>query len=326
MTTLDYREEEKRLKTKMEGHLLSERRQIARWSNWAGDIGFECDLFHVLARTKPDLMPLPEIGLLKVFAVSNMLEAPILRMMGAAGLEIVEVGRPFQLLKEKISGKIDAKVVVGDEEKIKIPLELKCLSPYRFREVAKIKEAGGSLLNAKSVWMRKYPAQIMIYDYMDGSELGAWLFYEKASGDFLPWILPIDLDYVGTLLQRAERVNEWVDKNQEPKPERKEICAGCAFERTYCFMGKDYGPGYEFLTAPEEAERVRRYLAIEETAKEAEDLWDEFKARYRGRTVILEDFKIVSKAEEVTAYRIPKEVKEPFATKEVRYRLSIEKL
>jgi hypothetical protein len=287
---------EQNLKERVDQHILSGIKSFARWSNWAGDLGFECDTYQALCRLKPELKPLPDLGLAKVFRASGMLEAPNLRLLEEAGIKIVEQARPYTWNEKKISGRIDAKIEFEvDGKLLRIPLEHKALSPNSYRTVLKHKQDGISLRQSKYSWMRKYPGQLQIYDLMDGSEYGLWMFYEKVCGDYFFWLDPIDYTYTEELIQRAERTNAAVEAGTIPEPERKPICEGCDFERTHCFVGKEGGEGWEFITDAEWLIKVQRYLEIKPLTSEAEDLWDEFKAAFQAKTVIIGDQKFESK-------------------------------
>lgn len=319
---------ENALKAKADAYLMRERDIHPRWSNWAGDLGFECDTYQCLARLHPELKPLPDIGLMKIFRASSMTEKPNLQFLSDAGIKIVEQGRPYQWVEKKISGRIDSKIGIEVEGKeFIVPLEHKAVSPYVFRDIIKHKAEGIPLQKSKRAWLRKYPGQIMTYELMDGAEFGSFFYYDKAGGDYLFWIVSLDLEYAETLVQRAERVNKFVDEGVIPPAERKEICERCDFEKTACFTGKEGGEGYEMIFDQADLDaKLARWDEIREIAKEFEEIDDDIKSAFKGKTVITADFKIESKPYEYTKFNVPPEIGSQYAEKRQGFRTTIKRL
>jgi len=318
---------EKSLKTAVDQHLLRSRKQFARTSNWASDLGTDCETgrYHVLCRLKPELRPLPSVDLLKRFRTGTMAEGPNLRLLDDAGLKIVEQARPYQWPEKQISGRIEGKILV--EGLGTIPFEHKACSPNSFRSILKHKEEGIPLTKSKFSWLRKYLGQLQIYNLMDGSEWGCWFYYEKLSGDFFFWLLEIDLEYVERLVRRAEQTNEHVSRNFIPEAKRCQECDSCDFETTACFTGKDYGEGFELAIDKQELNQdLRRWWELKPSKEEFEELNEGIRKMIEGRKVLTEDFKAESILTETTVYDIPKEAKAPFARKSSYYRLKVEKL
>lgn len=278
---------EGKLKEKVDLYLSKEIKAYARWSNWAGDLGLDCDTYQALCRLKPELKPLSTLEKIKIFRTGNISETPNLQLMQNAGIKILEQARPYQWKEKQISGRIDAKIEIQNEKKLIIPLEHKACSPNVFRTILKHKQEGTSLTKSRYPWVRKYPGQLQVYELMDGSEYGVWFFYNKVSGDYFFWFLQIDFEYTETLIKRAERCNENVDKNFIPPPEQKEICDGCDFASTFCFSGKTYGPGFEFISDPEIETKVDKYFELEDAEKERKEIHEELKDTFEKRHVII---------------------------------------
>jgi len=318
---------EERLKTQIDVNLLKDTGHRPRLSNWAGDLGFACDTYQVLCRVRPDLRPDTDLGLKKVFRASGLLETPNLTLMQEAGLRIVEQARSYQWTEKKISGRIDAKIAVPELSKRPIPLEHKALSPNSFRTVAKHKAEGIPLTKARYTWLKKYPGQLMVYDLMDGEEFGTWFFFEKSSGDYFFWILPLDLAYAEELVQRAERTNEAVEANRIPAPERKVECEDCDFEMTHCFPGKDFGEGYDIaIDRAELNEKAKRFLELKPMKKEFEEIDREFKELYKGKNILLADTKIFWKAYEQSLLDLPEDLRKKFTKKVSNFKMHVEAL
>ncbi|MFW6132179.1 MAG: hypothetical protein ACOC5F_06255 [Candidatus Aminicenantaceae bacterium] len=318
---------EQNLKEKLDSYLAKKIKSYARWSNWAGDLGFECDTYQALCRLKPELKPLPDLGLIKVYRTGTQLETPNLQLMQNAGIEIVEQARPYQWREKEISGRIDAKVKISTNGKeVIVPLEHKACSSSIFMAIKNHKEKGIPLHKSKYHWVRKYPGQLLVYELMDGSEFGVWFFYNKVSGDFFFWVLPIDYDYTEELIQRAERCNKNVKKGDIPKPKQKNICKKCDFAKTFCFPGQDYGPGFDFLSDEEKEAKLIRWYETEEPYKEHKQLDKELKEDFKGKDTVIGDFMITSKEYERKSYNVPSEIKEQYLEITKYFRTKIEKL
>jgi len=299
------KEIEKKLKEQVDEFLKKEIKSFARWSSWAGDLGWPCDTYQALCRLKPELKPLPDLNLIKVFRTGQIIELPNLQLLQNAGIRIIEQARSYQWVEKKISGRIDAKIEIElNGKKLKIPLEHKALSPNVYRHILKHKEENIPLQKSKYPWVKKYPGQLQTYMLMEGIEYGMWFFFEKVSGQYDFWLFPFDFEYAESLLQRAERANENVEKGIIPEPERQEICKNCDFVKTYCFVGKDYGAGFDFLTDEELLNKLIRREELEAAYKEYLEIDEELKEIFRGKNVIIGDFKIISKEVERKEYTI----------------------
>jgi hypothetical protein len=291
----DLRAIESKIKAKVETHLADAGRGGGAYvSNRASELGLACDTYHVLRWLRPELWQPPDVGLKKIFRIGEAMERPNLRLVEDAGFKVVEHGRPYSWAPMKISAHIDAKIIVPELSPDPIPLEHKTLSPNGFRFFRKAYDSGAdwhAILEAKYTAYRKYPAQLQVYELLDGAAFGAWMLFEKASGDFFFWIHALDLDYAESLLRRAERVNAAVAAGEVPTPVRCDFCRDCQFQKSFCFLGQDFGPGHDVILDPSESAeweaKLDRYAELASAASEHDDLWDEIKERFGGKTTIV---------------------------------------
>jgi len=226
----------------------------------------------------------------KIFRIGREWERPNVRWLQDADIKVREVGdKRFHWKEYNIVGYMDADIVIPEiDPDLRIPLEHKTVSPDGFRAIKKCKENGIPLTQAKQIWVRKYPGQIMIYDLFKEVDVGAWFFFEKSSGDFLWWLSMLDYEYAETLIKRAERCEENVAKNFIPEPVTKEICNRCDFAFTYCFPDKDYGPGFVFLTNQEAADYLDQRDAVLEPHQKFTPLDKLIKGHFKGQNVVIE--------------------------------------
>ena len=265
-TPVAVEETEKLLTDKLESHIESEiSNNISRGHNNASDIGFECDTYQVLCRLKGELKPKISPSLKKLFRVGIEWERPNIRWLQDADLTVRDTAdRRFEWKKYNIVGYMEADIKPRAFSSY-LPLEHKTCSANSFRAIKKYKEQRISLTKADQLWLRKYPGQLMTYMLFKGIDFGVWFFFEKQSGQYLFWILPLDYDYTDSLIRRAERCEENVKAGMIPKPAYCEMCAQCPFALTYCFPDRDFGPGFELLDDESLEQKIKRMKELEGT-------------------------------------------------------------
>jgi len=150
---------------------------------------------------------------------------------------------PDGFLEKHISGKID--FFISRDELRKIPVEIKWLS-------AGIEKSWKEMLYSDKRWIRRYPAQIMIYMYLRASRYGLFLAFNKLNSK--PSHIWIDFEdnevisYIEGLLQKAERVWKAIEEKKPPdriSPEAG-ICLDCDF-LTICEPPIYFGEGVKEL-------------------------------------------------------------------------------
>ena len=334
MIDADLRDIEQSLVLQVDQQLLRNRNsgKIVK-GNRASEIGHTCLTFHSLRRLRPDVAPPKDLGTLKRFYIGTVMERPNLRLLQDAGLNVVESQQPLDWEIGNLTGHMDAWISLPQLSPDPIPLEHKTAAPSTYRMVRKIYENGADwhdLLKHKFSFLRGYPAQLQSYQLLSNTEWGCWFFFEKASGDYFFWIVPLDLEYAEILVKRAEAVEKNVKAKLIPDPVRCEECAGCDYASAYCFLGKDYGQGYDLLLTAEEIAiwlpHLERYAELKPFSQEYDDLDEEIKTAFKGRTVLVGPFLVTSKPYDTTAAKIPPEIRAQYSRLIVGHRLSIERI
>lgn len=272
-------EMERDFQTRVDNYLANKiSNRTSRSRNNASDIGFECDTFQAACRLKGELRPKITVRQKKIFRIGEEWEDPNFSFLKKAGVPVRAAAQSFYWPELNISGRLDGIAWIKhplNGKEIEIPAEHKTCSPNSFSAIKKIKGQGGSLVSARQHWLRKYPAQIMMYMLFKEYDYGLWYFFEKVTGQDLFWICELDYEYTEQCLRRAERCNENAEKGIIPTPVFKDLCHGCDFELTMCFPDRNYGPGYDFM----ESEEIEKMIV---EMKEAEPhhstylkLWNE---------------------------------------------------
>jgi len=149
-------------------------------SNRASEAAHPCVRFLVLSRLEPNLKQLHDVGLQRIFDEGNLHEEAVLREIQKAGLKIKEQQRPYEWKKFELAGRIDAKVA-DDGSAIFYPLEIKSCSPFVFPVIRNLSPA--EMITSKYSWVRRYPAQILLYCMMEAVEEGIIIFKNKTTGE-----------------------------------------------------------------------------------------------------------------------------------------------
>lgn len=300
-------------------------KQYPHPTNRASEAGHPCVRFLVLSRIHTELKIMHDLGLQRIFDEGNLHEDSLMRELMEAGIRVVEQQRAYTWPQFELSGRIDAKIGVNGSF---VPLEIKSCSPNVFLAVRDM--APSDMLKAKYPWIRKYPAQLLLYCLMEGSACGIMLFKNKVTGEKCQKLFILDdemLAYAEGVLKKLEAVNGWVHKGEAPPAERCPDCEGCGFAKTSCFVGKDFGPGFEMIFDAAEVEaKLDRRAELAPAAKEYASLDEEVKEQFKGRSAVVGAWRIEARPYERTEYDVPNEIKAPYAVKKRYFKSVIEKI
>lgn len=269
-------------------------------SNWASKLGHPCIRHLVHHRLDWEKAEKHGVDLQLIFNGGKVLEQAIAKpYLEKGGYEIVEMDRSIQTTdneifrKANINGKLDFICRKGDFE---FPVEVKTMSPHLFNKVESIED----LLFSKHVWHRSYPGQLMMYLLGKNYEVGMFLFINKVN--FEPkhiWVHQ-DYTYAEELIQKAYKVNQFVEK--EEYPDRIEydpsVCGRCEYANT-CLGDIDRVEA-ELITDAQWPEMIEEYLDLKKQMKPIKDRYEELdemiKKRFEGvEKAIVGDYLVTGK-------------------------------
>ncbi len=302
-------------------------RRIKSWphpNNRASEAGHPCVRFLVLARTDNDKKVLHDVGLQRIFDEGNLHEDAMLREMADAGLRIVEQQRTFEWSKFQLAGRVDGLLAVDGD---RLPLEIKSSSPNVFRAIVDMTPS--DMLTSKYSWIRKYPAQLLLYMLMQGVPTGVMIFKNKTTGEKCQKLFILDgpmLEYAELILKKLEAVNAHIAAGTKPEAKFIDDCKGCGFAKTACFVGRDYGPGIDIMTDPKIEEKLARREELKSSRDEFEELDKEIKEQFKGKTAVVGAWMIESKECQRKNYDIPSDIKKQYETITTYFRTSIERI
>lgn len=192
--------------------------------NRASECGHPCERYLVLSRTNWQDRVLHGPELQFIFEGGNMIEEMAIRELQEAGFQVIEQQRAFEWPALELTGHLDAKIIY---EHNAYPIEIKGLNHQDFEKLNSIQD----FHNSTKSWIKKYPAQLMMYLLNTGHELGA--FYLKDKLTFRPKVVWVELDYDYTeqIVQKLERVNQHIKDGTRPDPiDDPELCQDCSFQ------------------------------------------------------------------------------------------------
>ena len=279
--------------------------------NRASEAGHPCIRYLVLSRTKNELRRQTDLELQRIFSEGNLQEDSGFWILKAAGIKIEQQQRAFEWKEFELSGRVDGFLV---DDNARWPLEYKSISPNGFFEVSGFSDFH-DLLNSKKHWVRKYPAQLLLYMMMASKEQGVLIFKDKTKVDFHQINFQLDdaaLDYTETILKKLETVNAHVKAGTCPGAKWIEECPDCPFFGTACLPDVDFGQGLEVMDNAELEEKLKRWEETAEAAAEHEKLDKEIKEAVRGKNVVVGNYLIESKEFSRKNYNIPPEIKKQY--------------
>ncbi len=192
--------------------IQSKAKKINQWpvrSNRASILAHPCERYLVYERTRWQEKALHDIGLQFIFDEGKIHEKAVLRDMEDAGLEVIEQQRAFSWDKYQITGRTDGKILINGDV---IPFEIKSMADWTW----KIINSTEDMFKAKSVYLRMYPGQLMLYELMDDKEFGIFLLKNKQTGLIKQIDVPLDFAYAESLIQKAERINAHIQAGTLP--------------------------------------------------------------------------------------------------------------
>ncbi len=204
------------------------RDEQSRWpchSNRASQLGTPCVRQLVYYRLEWEKAQMPSLDLIKTFNEGREHEQVIKRRLEKAGYKILrsENAMVDSLLKKyQITGHQDFFLQKENEEPILI--EFKSVSPNIFPQINCMADWNNY------TWGKKYKAQMQIY--MFGNEVEkAWMIMKnKSNGQIKILEEKLDLEYVETLLKKAEFINQYVELKELPdRTQNEKDCKDCPF-------------------------------------------------------------------------------------------------
>ena len=195
-------------------------------------LGHPCERYlYLLIKHWEEQKPI-DVSLQNIFDLGNTLEAHTINNIKEAGFEVITpVCRSWRIEKPLITGREDIRI--KDENGELIPVEIKGLSPFEWGKLNSVQD----FLNSKKSYIKGYPAQLQMYMYHFGKEVGYFALTNKLTGETKFIEMPFDYDYAEGLLQKAERIYKCLDENKVPDAcEDISYCENCSLAHLCDFV------------------------------------------------------------------------------------------
>ncbi len=312
------------------GAILEAKKRKARiypvHSNRASELGHPCLRYLYYLRTAWQEKQPPSPELILKFDMGKAIERLVLEDLREAGreegFEVIEEQRPFEWKEFKITGKIDGKLL---RDRTAYPLEIKGFSTHAFERINRLED----MLRSPYAYMRKYPAQIMLYLLLDNKEQGVMILRDKNDARYKQLWVALDYEYAESLLKKAEAVNKAVEAGEPPERMEYEdsVCSYCDFQHI-CLPEVKREP----LPMPNPAEMqeldemLSRWWELKPLAREFSELDSALKRKLEGKRLAFGSWYIDGKWVETKRYEIPPEVKAQYVVQSKYWRRKIVKI
>ncbi|MEN3054143.1 MAG: hypothetical protein ABC559_01980 [Candidatus Methanosuratincola petrocarbonis] len=175
-----------------------------------------------------------EPGLLEIFREGQDQERAVLRLLEDAGFKISQSQTSFYWEEFNIAGHLDGFLSPDfpcpdwpqeDGHPKAVPFEIKTMQPYTFAKINSIDD----MFESHQEWLRRYPAQLMIYLLLSNEELGVFILKDKSRARIKEIWVPLDWIYADSLLEKAKGVKKSLELNEPPGRREGDYCANCPF-------------------------------------------------------------------------------------------------
>lgn len=177
----------------------------------ASNVGHPCERYLYLSIKNWEDKKLHNETTQCIFDLGNKLEEYVIETLKDSGFEVITpTVRAWKVDKPLITGREDLRIKLEDGQFY--PVEVKGLAPQEWEKLNSVQD----FLNSKKYYVRAYPAQLYIYMYQFGKERGYFALCNKLTGEIKLIEVLLDYEYVEKILQKAERIYKYLEKNELP--------------------------------------------------------------------------------------------------------------
>ena len=266
--------------------------KIQNWpcnTNRASEIGHECERYLVFLRTRGNEKKIHGIDSEYIFREGNVQERAVLALLAEAGIEVIEQQRPFEWKECQLTGHVDGKIL--HEQRI-LPMEIKSMAPWIWDKIKTVED----MLNSNYYWVRKYPAQLTMYEMMDCKELAIFITKNKSTGRLREIPISLDYSYAEFLVRKCERINAAIAEEVIPEPiSWGDTCSKCPFN--HICIQTVLRDELQFIADPDAEEKLDGWFEL----KQWHDKWKELdewrKEHFKGvERIVIGPYLITGKA------------------------------
>jgi len=286
-------------------HLGTQRKGWAPSGNYASQVGHPCARSLVYQRLNWNEKLLPSPSKLLIFRDGNTHETDIIKLLGEAGIQVIEQQRPFDWKELELRGKIDGRIKVDGKN---IPLEIKSINPYDFEKINTVQD----LLNSPKPWTQGYVAQMMIYLLMMNEQEGIMLFKNKATGALKQVNVSLDYAYAEGVCKKLEIVNKHIKDGTYPERiTDRAVCQFCDFK--HLCLADEVSESINITDDPEITDLIEQREALKPQAKAFEEADEQLKAIWKtkeaGTYLVGGKFQVKISTYKRAFFNVPEDIK-----------------
>jgi len=254
------------------------------------------------------------------FDKGNQEEDSLVRELGDLGFKVVEQQVPIEKSMTdtyRLTGKIDGKIVWNNR---RVPFEVKSMNPNSFNRVQTLDDI------KNDSFLSRYYRQIQVY-LLGHNEPDGLLFLTNCMGAWK--ILAVELDYEESekILKKVASINAYLDAGTLPDriPYDPDICGFCSFAHI-CLPDVVNEAIVKWEDNPKVAKLLNRLDELKPPHKEYEELYEEFKAIFKGVPLaVVGKWTVTGKLSKRKSYDIPDDIKAKYVQSSETWLLKIMK-
>jgi CRISPR/Cas system-associated exonuclease Cas4 (RecB family) len=213
-----------------------------------------------------------EPATLMIFKEGHRQERHVTEDLLKAGWEIIESqsasevkGRDGEVL---CTLHIDGKIVFTiDDKELFVPVEVKSCHPNIYTILRTLEDF------KRKPWTRAYLAQIQIYMLANNMDIALFILKNKSSGQIKTIQVELDYELAEACMEVCEEINDHVKNKTIPERiNNRDTCKDCQYNHI-CLPDLDFGQEIEIGDDPSFEAKIKKYLSMVETKKEAEKLY-----------------------------------------------------
>ena len=312
-------------------------------SNRCSSLGHPCLKYLVHERLNWDQKAPISHKILLRMEIGKLLEKQTIIELLQAGFDVIHQQMPYFLRDYQISGKIDGKIIVDGKV---YAIEIKSMESWNLKKFNRAED----LLNADKFYYQGYYHQLNLYLYMmhlQNEKVEHGIFILRGfDGSWKEIPMTLNEEKALEILEKAKQINYHVEKQTYPEPlwktnpENLDICLSCSYKHI-CLTEAQGFEKVIFKDDDELLSLLKERAELEEYAKRYEELTEKIKEAFsipketqlellnkkeNEKLYVVGRFIIKQKLYWHTEYQIPKEIKQQYAVKVPRCRITIDTL
>lgn len=255
--------------------------------NSASEIGHPCMRYLVFKRTRWADATLHDVNLQFIFDEGHIQERAVLRDLEDAGVTVIEQQRDYFWADIQLSAHLDGKVFVpieNDPEQTELaPIEIKSMSPFVWVKINSVED----MLNSRMAHLRKYPAQLTVYNLLSNASRGFLILKNKSTGQLKEIEVPLNYEYAESLLKKCEEINAHVQRGTTPEPIAwdENTCGRCQF--AHICLPEAKREALDLTNDPDLEAKLKRRAELAPLRSEYEEIDEDVKAAVKEKPKVL---------------------------------------